>query len=95
MPKIELGRGEREDVVRRLRVYFERERGEEIGDLAVTLLYDFIAEEVAPYFYNKGLRDAQSYVARFTDSLDADLEAAKLMPPRAGQSSTGATWGSG
>jgi uncharacterized protein (DUF2164 family) len=81
MAKIELGREERDDAVRRLRLYFERERDEELGDLAVGLFYDFIAEELGPYFYNKGLSDAQSYVARFTDSLDADLEAAKRYPP--------------
>lgn len=82
MPKLELSREEREDALRRLRTYFERERDEELGDLALTLLYDFIAEEIGPYFYNKGLSDAQSYVTRFTDSLDADLESAKRFPPR-------------
>jgi uncharacterized protein (DUF2164 family) len=83
MAKIELGREERDDAVRRLRGYFERERDEELGDLAVGLFFDFITEEIGPYFYNKGLSDAQSYVARFTDSLDADLEAGKRFPPRA------------
>jgi len=69
-------------VVRRLRAYFERERGEELGELRATLLFEFLAEEVGPHFYNKGLSDAQAYVARFTDSLDADLEAARVLPPR-------------
>lgn len=83
MAKVVLGKEDREDVVRRLRAHFERERGEELGELGATLLYDFLAEEVGPHFYNKGLSDAQAYVARFADSLDADLEAAKVFPPRA------------
>lgn len=82
MAKVVLGKDEREDVVRRLRAYFERERGEELGELGATLLLEFLAEEVGPHFYNRGLADAQAFVARFTDSLDADLEAAKLFPPR-------------
>ncbi len=82
MAKLTLEREERDDAANRLRAYFERERGEELGELGATLLLEFIAEEIGPHFYNKGLRDAQSYIARFTDSLDADLEAAKLMPPR-------------
>lgn len=45
------------------------------------ILSDFISEEIGRYFYNQGLPDAQSYLARFTDSMDADLAAARL-PPR-------------
>lgn len=82
MSKVVLGKEDREDAVRRLRAYFERERGEELGELGATLLFEFLAEEIAPHFYNRGLADAQSLVARFTDSLDADLEAAKVFPPR-------------
>jgi uncharacterized protein (DUF2164 family) len=89
MPGIELAREERDDAVRRLRSYFEREREEELGDLAAGLLYDFIAEELGSYFYNKGLSDAQAYVARFTDSLDADLEAAKRFPARGSDRGSG------
>jgi uncharacterized protein (DUF2164 family) len=80
--KIELTREDREDALRRLRAYLEHERDEEWGDLATGLLYDFIAEELAPYFFNRGLHEAQSHLARFADSLDADLEAAKRYPPR-------------
>jgi uncharacterized protein (DUF2164 family) len=83
MDTIELEREQRDDAVERLRVYFERERGEQLGELAAGLLYDFIAEQLGPYFYNKGIEDAQALIVRFADSLDADLEAAKRLPPRA------------
>ena len=84
MDAIELGREEREDALVRLRAYFGRERGEELGELGAILIYDFVAEEVGPYFYNKGIEDAQALVERFADSLDADLDAAKRFPPRPG-----------
>ncbi len=73
---------EREDALERLRAYFGRERGEELGELGAALLFDFIAEQLGPHFYNKGIEDAQALVARFADSLDADLDAAKRLPPR-------------
>jgi uncharacterized protein (DUF2164 family) len=47
-----------------------------------------LAEEIGPYFYSKGLSDAQAYVARFTDSLVADLDAAKQLPPRPERATT-------
>jgi uncharacterized protein (DUF2164 family) len=81
VPKIELTREDRDDALRRLRSYLDNERDEEWGDLAVSLLYEFVAEELAPYFFNRGVQEAQSHLARFADSLDADLEAAKRYPP--------------
>lgn len=51
------------------------------GERRARILSDFISEEIGRYFYNEGLPDAQSYLARFTDSIDADLAAARL-PPR-------------
>lgn len=84
---IQLEQPERDEVMRRLRSHFQRELDEPPGDLWVMLLYDFIAEEIAPFFYNAGLGDAQRYLARFVDSLDADLDAAKRLPPRAGGNS--------
>ena len=82
MDAIELGRAEREDALARLRAYFGQERGEELGELGAMLIYDFIAEQLGPHFYNKGIEDGQALVARFADSLDADLDAAKRLPPR-------------
>lgn len=80
MESIRLPDEDRERAVERIRGYFERERGEEIGELAAGLLYDVIAERIGPYFYNQGIDDAQALIARFADSLDADLEAAKRFP---------------
>ena len=76
-----LDREAKAEGVRRIRAYFERERGEELGELAAGFILDFIAEEVAPLFYNAALRDAQALVARAADSLDADLEALRRSPP--------------
>jgi uncharacterized protein (DUF2164 family) len=77
-----LDREARAEAVRRIRNYFERERGEELGDLAAGFVLDFIAEELGPLFYNRGLDDAQALIARAVDSLDADIESHRRFPPR-------------
>ncbi len=77
-----LDREARAEGVRRIRAYFERERGEELGELAAGFILDFIAEELGHLFYNKALADSQALIARAADSLDADVEAQRRHPPR-------------
>lgn len=77
-----LDREAKTEAVRRIQAYFANERGEELGQLAAGLLFDFIIEELAPLFYNAGLADAQALLARAVDGLDADLEAQHRFPPR-------------
>ena len=80
MDSLRLTDEERELAIGAIRAYFERERDEEIGELAAGLLLDFVGEQLGPYFFNRGIEDAQARVVRFADSLDADLEAAKRFP---------------
>ncbi|MSP22616.1 MAG: DUF2164 domain-containing protein [Dehalococcoidia bacterium] len=77
-----LDREARAEGVRRIRAYFERERSEELGELAASFVLDFVAEELGHLFYNAGLADAQALLARFVDSLDVDIEALRRSPPR-------------
>jgi uncharacterized protein (DUF2164 family) len=81
MDEIALSRDDRALALERIRKHLEAERDEEVGDLAVIMLYDFIAESVGPLFYNEGLSAAQQVLRRGADSLDADMEAAKRHPP--------------
>ncbi len=80
MSGIELERDERDEAVERIKSHFAKEREEEPGDLAATFLLDFISEQIAPFFYNRGLSDAQQLPARAAASLDSDLDAAKRFP---------------
>jgi uncharacterized protein (DUF2164 family) len=81
MAGIDLEREQKERAVSELRDYFDRERGEEVGELAATLLFDFIAERLGPMFYNCGVADAQFAMRRAADSIDSDLEATQLPDP--------------
>ncbi|MEI7473423.1 MAG: DUF2164 domain-containing protein [bacterium] len=42
--------------------YFIKEREEDLGDLAAELILGFIAEKLAPEFYNQGIADAYKYM---------------------------------
>jgi uncharacterized protein (DUF2164 family) len=78
---LKLNDEDRQQAQRRLQEYFLSERDEELGELAVILLFDFIAEEVGPYFYNKGLDDANRRVEQLLAGIGEDLEAWKRFPP--------------
>ena len=81
MDPLKLDDEDRQQAQRRLQEYFASERGEELGDLAVMLVFDFIAEEIGPYFYNKGLDDATRRVEQLLAGIGEDLEAWHRFPP--------------
>jgi uncharacterized protein (DUF2164 family) len=81
MDPLKLRDEDRQQAQRRLQEYFAAERGEELGDLATTLLLDFIAEEVGPYFYNQGLKDARRRIEQLLAGIGEDLEAWERFPP--------------
>lgn len=63
MKKINLSNEKKKEMHSLLKEYFNNERNEELGDLAVTLLLDYIIEEIAPEFYNQGVYDAHNFVS--------------------------------
>ncbi len=81
MDPLKLEDEDRQQAQRRLQEYFAAERGEELGDLAVTLLLDFIAEEIAPFYYNQGLSDARRRIEQLLAGVGEDLEAWERFPP--------------
>jgi len=78
----DIDRDERADAIARIRAYFERERDEPLGELGATLIFEFVRDELGPLFYNLGLDDARALIARSMDSLEADIDAARRLPPR-------------
>ncbi len=79
---VKLSRENREYALARIHDYLREERGEDIGGLAAMLLLDFITEQIGPLFSNDGVTADQQVLRRASDSIDADLEASKLFPPR-------------
>jgi uncharacterized protein (DUF2164 family) len=60
MSQIEFTKEETDIICRKIQLYFHEELEQEIGQFDAGFLLDFFAEEIGPYFYNRGLHDAQS-----------------------------------
>ncbi|KAJ51914.1 uncharacterized protein (DUF2164 family) [Clostridium tetanomorphum] len=61
--KIKLTKEKREEMISSIKNYFYNEREEELGELASSLILDFIIEELAPEFYNQGVYDSYTYMS--------------------------------
>ena len=60
MSSIEFSREEKEIIARKIQLYFTEELDQQIGQFDAEFLLDFFAEEIGPFFYNRGLFDAQT-----------------------------------
>jgi len=72
MRKIAFSREETAAITAKLKAYFRDELETELRDLPAELLLDFLAREIGPAFYNRGLYDAQAVVqAKAEDIVEA------------------------
>ena len=60
MAEITFTRDERDIIRRKIQLYMREELEQEVGQFDAGFLLDFFAEEIGPYFYNRGLYDAQA-----------------------------------
>lgn len=67
MSIIEFSKQEKKLLSRKIQLYFSEELDQKIGQFDAQFLLDFITEEIGPYYYNRGLYDAQTI-------LDSKLE---------------------
>lgn len=59
---IELSKQETEQVVASIRKYFREELEQEISEMRAKFLLNYVLQEIAPFAYNKGVRDAETYL---------------------------------
>lgn len=59
MKDIEFSADQKARIVSKVKIYFADELQQDIGSFEAEFLLDFFAREVGPYFYNRGLFDAQ------------------------------------
>lgn len=63
MDKIVLNKDKKKQMIEDIKEYFCNEREEEIGDLAASMVLDFVINKLAPEFYNKGVEDSYRYMS--------------------------------
>lgn len=61
MKKIKMDEVTKEEMRKRIAIYFYEERDEDLGELASQLILEFFLEELGPYIYNQGVEDAYIY----------------------------------
>jgi len=69
VPKIEFSAGERELLVEKIQRYFREELDQDIGQFPAEFLLKFFTEDIGPYFYNRGIFDAQAALQKRIDSI--------------------------
>lgn len=68
---IELTKQEIADIVPSMQRYFREELDQELGELRAKLLLDYLMKEVAPFAYNRGVRDAEIFFRGKVQDLSA------------------------
>lgn len=64
MPDIKFSKDEKEQIIRKIQLYFSEELEQDIGQFDAEFLLDFFTEEVGACYYNRGLYDAQTILER-------------------------------
>lgn len=59
MGEIKFSKDETDRIVSKVKKHFHDELDQEVGGFEAEFLIDFFAKEIGPYFYNRGLSDAQ------------------------------------
>jgi uncharacterized protein (DUF2164 family) len=81
MTGIEFSRDEKELIARKIQLYFQEELEQEIGQFDAEFLLDFFAEEIGPFFYNRGLYDAQAALENQLESFSEAIYAIEKPTP--------------
>lgn len=70
---IKFSKDETEILTRKIQLYFNDELDQDIGQFPAQFLLEFFTEEVGPYFYNRGLADAQTVLEARVESITEAL----------------------
>ena len=69
MKPIVFSREETADIVGKLRAYLRDELEIDLAVLPAEIMLDFLGREIGPFFYNRGLYDAQAVVAKKAEDI--------------------------
>ena len=79
MSEIKFSKEEIKILTKKIQLYFSEELDCEIGQFDSQFLLDFISEQIGPYYYNRGLYDAQSVLENRMESIsDAIYDIEKI-----------------
>lgn len=71
MRNISLSKELKKQAITDLKMYFVKNREEELGELGAELLLDFMMEKIGPVIYNQAIRDAHIFMSEKVEDLYA------------------------
>ena len=74
MKPVEFNNQEKEILVDKVKLYFETELNQEIGQFDAEYLIDFFSVNIGSYYYNRGLSDAQLAIRVKLDDIESEIE---------------------
>ncbi len=81
MADIKFSKNEKDILIDKIQTYFQDELDRDLGQFEADFLLDFFAKEMGSFFYNQGLRDAQSVLEERLETInDAIYEIEKPTP---------------
>ena len=66
---IEFSKENKQEIIEKIKIYFQSEFNQEIGGFDAEFLLDFFAKEIGGYFYNQALTDVHALLEKQTESL--------------------------
>lgn len=74
MSEVKLTQDELDRIVVKVKRYFDKELGQDIGAFEAEFLIDFFGREIGPAFYNQGLSDAHSLLNEKVEELSYQIQ---------------------
>tara|TARA_B110000503_G_scaffold135104_1_gene215095 strand:- start:21947 stop:22201 length:255 start_codon:yes stop_codon:yes gene_type:complete len=73
---------EKADLVGRLQDYCDTELDRELGSFEAQFLLDFITETMGPFYYNRGIYDAQALLQEQLEHVGESIYQLEQAPPK-------------
>ena len=70
---IKLSADSKADIVKKIKLYFQEELRQDIGQFDAEFLLDFFSQEVGAYYYNQGVLDARAVLLAKLETIDDAL----------------------
>lgn len=72
-PEIQFSDAEKEIVIPKIKAYMEKAFNLDLGSFEAEFLMDFFSQEIGPYFYNRGVYEAQDLIRAGLEQIDETL----------------------
>jgi uncharacterized protein (DUF2164 family) len=74
MATINFSKEQKTFIVSKIQRYFDNEMEHGIGEFEAEFLLDFFSENMGSYYYNQGLRDAQTALSAQLDNINESID---------------------